>query len=378
MTAVLHPGPRRRGTASAGRGGGPFECPPNGNTGGNMTNPTIRFRTRTITPHWFRVTHPASRLSEIRARLVDLFGQPDRVRGRWFFEHGERFGNGILLMWGSIVGSGADEMGDTDGICCVDVPGSALDGMDGLDRITFCVDFSLGGRVTRLDLAVDAHHEDGVGLIDAAIASATGGELVGSRTWEPRIKFKSGEIVAYGVNFGQRGKDGSGRYIRVYDKGLEQGDAPLGQHERFEVEFTKDCASEVAADVFSCSSGWEERAWNRVNGAIGFYEDRPSAYGHRDRRRMVGWWAEWTTGSSPVTTVPRRQETTLERHTRWLVNTVMPTTARLAKEIKVSFTDALYHLCGPEIKPRADDKYMRSMLEEWRAIMQSRPWVAAT
>ena len=337
-----------------------------------------RYTHRAITPHWFRVTYPMSDFERIRNRLIRQFGTPDEIRGRWFFERGERFPNGLLLMWGSIVGNENSDMDDEKGICCIDASGSVLDDMDGHDRIAFCVEYSLGGKVTRLDIAVDAQHDEGVGLIDKAIESLEAGELIGSKTWEPRIKYKSGEVVAYGVNIGARGKEGSGRYVRIYDKGLEQGDSDFGQHERFEVEFTKDCAAEVASDVFSMMAGWETRAWCRVNGAVGFLENRDGAHGHRSRRPVSKWWAEWTAGHSPVTTVPTRVETTLERHTRWLAETVLPTTARLAKAAGVSFTDALYHLCGPVVKPRKDDRYMRAMLQEWAGFLHERPRIAAT
>lgn len=339
----------------------------------------VRYHTRTITPHWLRVSHPATRLQSLRSRLIDLFGQPDQIRGKWFFEHGERFSNGVLLMWGTIVGNKAEnELEDDQGICCVDVSGSVLDSMETQDRIAFCVEMSLGGRVTRLDLAVDAFHDISVGMIDLVTKALERGQQIGSKVWEPKIKYNSGQVVAYGVNIGLRGKDGSGRYIRVYDKGLEQQDAPIGQHERFEVEFSGDAAAEAAADVLRSVDDWETRAWNRVNGSVAFRELGGPSDRHLDRRPMLAWWSKWIEGSAPLPTVPRRQETTLERHTRWLVNTVMPTTARLAKAAKVSFTDALYHLCGPEIKPRSDDKYMRSMLEEWRDMLQGRPWIAAT
>lgn len=368
--------------APAGRGGaavrGPLGIgsPPNGNTGGNVAG-QVRYQRRTITPHWLRVTHPESERQRIRAMLVKRFGEPDQVRGRWFFEFGERFPNGALLMWGTIVGQNPDEI-DSEGVCCVDLSGSVLDDLDAMDRIALCVELTLGGKVTRLDLAVDAHHEDGVGLIDLAAGSLQAGECCGSKTWEPKIKYKSGEVTAYGVNIGARGKAGSGRYIRIYDKGLESGEAERGKWERFEVEFTKDCAAEAAADVFGCPNDWERRAWARVNGAVDFREVNSGADRHKDRRGRVAWWSAWIAGSTPVATVPKRVETTLERHTRWLTQTVLPTTARLAESVGVTFCDALYHLCGPSVEPRKCDKFMRAMLGEWRRILHERPVIACT
>lgn len=351
----------------------PGIAPRVGNTGGK--SPKVSYDTRTITCHWLRVIHQASDLPRIRAMLVERFGEPDQVRGRWFYEHGERFSNGILLLSGAIASREKERVDDEaqhEGTVCVDVCGSALDDLDSLDRARLCHDLSLGGRVSRLDLAVDAYHRDRVGLIDCIIDSCTKRELCGAKRWEPKASYDGASLVGYGVCIGRRGNLGSGRYLRVYDKGLEAGDRPAGRWERYEVEFSGDCAAEAAVDVFRDVAGWEPRAWARVCGAVSFRED-DSSNGELARRSLCAWWKAWIDGIEPLPTVPLRVETTLLRHARWLRETVLPTIARLADSARLPWTDALLELVGWEIKPRANDKYMRSMMDEWRSHLAG--WV---
>lgn len=353
-------------TASRDSGGGRADDAP------RMVTRGAKWQRRSITVHWLRVVHPEHERLRLRAILVERFGEPDRVRGRWFYEHGEQFTNGALLLWGTTVKG-------KDGTCCVDVNGSALDSMEAIEKHQLCVLLSLGGRVTRVDLAADAMHSEGVGLIESIIASCKAGELCQAKRWEPVIAYESSNVVAYGVNIGRRGRDGSGRYVRAYDKGLETREQTIGRWERYEVEFTDDAASEVAVDVFGGASDWEWRAWNRLNGAVSFREFDPDRNDrHLNRRELVDWWAEWIEGSVPEPTVPKRVPTTLERYSKWLKETVLPTVARLAEEASVTWTDAMVHLTGHEVRCRTEDKYMRAMLAKWREMLAHRPVIAAT
>jgi hypothetical protein len=168
------------------------------------------------------VIHQAADHTRIRSMLVERFGEPDQVRGRWFYEHGERFSNGILLLSGAIASREKERVEDDeqhDGTICVDVCGSALDDLDSLDRAQLCHDLSLGGRVSRIDLAVDAYHRGRVGLIDNIIDSCSKRELCGARRWEPRMTYEGASLTGYGVCIGRRGNLGSGRYVRVYGSG---------------------------------------------------------------------------------------------------------------------------------------------------------------
>ena len=342
--------------------------PPHGNTGGKPSG--VSYKDRTIALHWLRVVQPAKQRTAIRERLEATFGVPNQVRGRWFYEHGLQFSNGTLLMWGSVTNPDIDADA-TDSTCVVDVPGGALDDMEPTERIVLCRALSIGGKVTRLDVAVDALHPDRVGLIDTMLQSCRSGQLCGSKVWEPRERHKAGTIEAKGLCIGRRGKDGSGRYVRVYDKGLESECGDIGTWERFEVEFSGDCAAEVGRDLLQGNDDWEPRAWSRVHGAISFREVNDQT--NLDRRPIVEWWSEWCAGATPVSTIYRRLDTTLETHISWLREMVLPTTARLAKSAKCGIFELLYYLVGDEIQPRSSDRYMRSMVSELRKQLKDKP-----
>jgi hypothetical protein len=110
---------------------------------------------------------------------------------------------------------------------------------------------------------------------------------------------------------------------------------------------------------------------------VSFRKD-DSSNGELARRTICPWWSKWISGVKPLPTVPIRVETTLVRHARWLIKTVLPTVARLADVARVPLTDALIHLVGHEVKPRATDKYMRSMLASWSEHLHQHPRIAAT
>ena len=328
-----------------------------GNTGGKCS--TVHWEERSITVDWIRVTHPEEERESLQRLLERYFGEAFESGRRWFYTQAVRFEAGPMLLWESRSGN----------TCCVDVNGSALASLDWHDRMALVRQLMVGGRATRFDLAVDAKHGERVGLIDCMLESCFRGELCGARVFEPKDRYRSGELEAYGVNIGRRGKNGSGRYVRCYDKGLETGTEAAGRWERLEVEFTDDCANEVAIAV--CSGDFARAAFARVCGACSFRE--VTGQGAIARRPMKEWWADWTSGSLPRETVARRQETTLRSFISWTSSAVLPTLARLADETGERIVDVIARAFGDESGVRRRPLFgpMRPMLAEYRR------WVAA-
>lgn len=343
--------------------------PPTGNTGGK-SSPQIQWDRRTLLLHWLRVTHPIADRQRLRSHLVKLFGLPDECKGgRYFYDNRERFSNGIEIWWGMRTSQTDDTDDDSRDRVCVDVPGSALEALD-FDQLTDLACFLvLGGRVTRMDLAADAYHSERVGLVDAALESCMNNELCQAKRWKPHLDFEGNKPAARGVCIGLRGNLGSGRYVRVYDKGLETESLPAGQWERYEVEFADECATEAAIDIFDGRRDWEWRAWARINGAISFREDTAGACGNISRRPFTPWWQRWLDGSIPESTVPQRIPTRLFRHATWLIKAALPTVATLAQQTGISITEAINKLCGDNIAPKQDPRSIRVMIAEWRALL---------
>ena len=179
-------------------------------------------------------------------------------------------------------------------------------------------------HVTRFDVAVDFFGRD-LGIVDSVVASCGRGELCGARLCDPRRPIRcNGDPVGNGVYLGKRGSDGSGRFIRVYDKGLESKTKPLGQWERWELE----CSGEVARSIAACMmyawrmdgspdvkhasleflTGWRRFGAEVALNAVDFRESNGRS--ELDRRPRCSWWAITREGigeSKPVRDTERKK-----------------------------------------------------------------------
>jgi hypothetical protein len=106
----------------------------------------------------------------------------------------------------------------------------------------------MGGRCTRLDLRCDVQGES-VTLLDDVIASVDAGHLCKVRTHSRFVQHAiRGGVTGLGQYLGSMQ---SPRFVRVYDKGLEQGTKPARSWIRWEAELKGDFATPAACDVFS-------------------------------------------------------------------------------------------------------------------------------
>lgn len=216
------------------------------------------------------------------------------------------------------------------GYCVVELTGSVcrylgpFEGVRLIQRIR-----AMGGVCSRLDVAVDA---DGPreSIIARAIEASRAGELVGARVWQPIEQFGlRGVRTGYGVTFGRRGDAGSGRYVRVYDKGLETGHVPEGQWERWEAEFSGDAAQEAACELFGEDNDAmfdAERAFGMAFGAAQFRVPG----GRLSRRALSPWFEKLTAGHKLVRVVASRSQSTYDGWRQWLVTSVAPKLYTLA------------------------------------------------
>ena len=294
--------------------------PPSCNTGGKLA-----WDRRQIGIDWFRV---AFRQGEgDRARLIALFdlnfGVHEETRGRHSYQAGYKWSCGAMI-WYAAPG---ERISAHDCSFCVELPGGALATFDGHSRLDFCRDVSIGGRVRRLDVALDFFGNDGVGLIEALLDSCIKGELCGYRSWSPQLHFGEGnQITGYGVVLGGRQSE---RNATIYDKGLESKNAEIGRHVRWETRWHKE-AAEVAARELFMDDRYYERLFNMTCGSCSFREVSSSADQHLNRRSIVDWWQQLTEGGTPVPCVSSKPRQTLERFTNWVNNSVVPTLRALA------------------------------------------------
>ena len=152
-----------------------------------------------------------------------------------------------------------------------------------------------------------------------------------------------GAFTGYGVTLGMRGKDGSGRYVRVYDKGLESEEAAIGTWERWETEFSKTVAEKVGAELVA-SDNWRETCLSLALGAVEFRE----ATGARllKRRPLATWWAELLDNVNPVTIKATRIKTNLTRYGGWIRKAVVPNLATMAHESGQTLAEVVAFFTG--------------------------------
>lgn len=151
-----------------------------------------------------------------------------------------------------------------------------------------------GAHFTRLDLRIDDHSRQLIDL-DKVTEAVEAGNVARFRRAEPRqpiANVLTGELAGRSWVFGRRGGDGSGRYVRIYDKGLES----KGEIDciRLELEASGDYCREVARVLLMCEDDgeWCRLAGQYVVGSIDFVNRAcPSAHGHLDRMPLLDWWA---------------------------------------------------------------------------------------
>lgn len=317
---------------------------------------------RSVLVDWLRFSGPRSRLEEVVRLLSGYYGAAEAGRGGKMWLDSE-------LVWGCVrVCYDADVSGGARH-CVVELPGSGLALLEVADqRALVRVLLSWGFKATRVDCAVDVRAAGGR-LVANVVESCRRGELCGARTFEPRERRSGSELTAYGCNIGVRGRDGSGRYVRVYDKGLETGLAVAGVWERWEVEFSGECAAAVglALGDASCDEEWEQVAESRALGAVEFRV----ANGARAmaRRALVAWWEAFVQGVEAVRVRARRVAATLASYAQWLGRAVWPGLSALASRVGMDVAGFVEALCG-EVREREAALRTcvgRELVAEWRA-----------
>jgi DNA relaxase NicK len=106
----------------------------------------------------------------------------------------------------------------------LDLNGDTLDSIDAGRQLSWCASCrQLGGKATRCDVALSTM-SCRVASMDDIRAAADRGNYAGFLKHMPlREQMRDGTITGDSVTFGARGKDGSGKYMRIYDKALESG-----------------------------------------------------------------------------------------------------------------------------------------------------------
>lgn len=182
-------------------------------------------------------------------------------------------------------------------------------------------------KATRLDLCFDDYKR--IILPHEVAEVAKEGNVSGFRVFDTHQPQKiNGGLEGDSVVFGRRGENGSGKYLRCYDKQLEsKGDFNCI---RWEVEFSKEKASGLFFALSRCSDVEEFAAMVGafIGGSIDFVVRKDKNLGRAER---LGWWADIVEilgscrmkGSKPLKIV--------EKSKAWVSDSVSPSLRMLFK-----------------------------------------------
>ena len=274
---------------------------------------------------------PVCHASEVVGKLDELYGPSEAGKGLFGRRHGHHWTAGLRMACDDYDGKHRD--------CIVELPGSFLQPLSMYDKLglmSYLLSFS-GSHCTRIDIANDWRGE-GIGLIERVRQACMGDELCKARTWSNMAKYDRQTVDGHTVGIGQRGKNGSGRYVRLYDKGLEQGTEERGTWVRWEAEFSKDIADQVARDVIG-SDNPIATARGYALGAVEFRENNGKCI--RDRP-MCRWWSAIIADTKALRATMPRTKASFDSTCRWLSQQVIPTVkglAQLAGQTMEGFVD---------------------------------------
>ncbi len=289
---------------------------------------------------WLTVSAPSAATDELTEWGCRRFG------AEWV-EQGGFAWYGASRRWAGGLKLGVEQKGDGNTICVM-LDGSTLQKFAPAERVEILRELlELGCKPTRLDIAVDAKGEH-VELVERVGQACFEGKLCGARRWRPIQTYGlGGKVEGRTIEIGRRGSDGSGRFVRVYDKGLETGDLPANQWQRIEAEFSGEVCVQVARGLVSAVDQVEFSA-AVVMGAVSFRE------GEKRRAWMerveCAWWSQFKAGTVGVRYVSSPRFSSLAGRAAWFGNQVAKALWGCAEAAGKS-ADAVFHEFIKAAKP---------------------------
>ncbi len=184
--------------------------------------------------HWLRISILRKRLTNLLTFLECYFGKASQDgRGLWSYDTRYFWSNGASLNYDTDLERAGQWHG---GKCTVEIPGQALDLIGKTDLHLFLLSLrQFSPTCTRIDIFFDDYKR----LIEPGSLHSIVKKVDFSGFKMSQIKqgFNGKKLIQDEVDFGKRGQNGSGKYLRIYDKFLES----KGEKNcvRMEVEFTK-------------------------------------------------------------------------------------------------------------------------------------------
>lgn len=256
----------------------------------------------TVGMDWLTITFKnAANAEAVRTHLARVCeGEAEVGHGRHNYTHSERWPCGATLYTGH-KDSGA--MLNLSGEACGILGGSLV-----FDLMRALLPL---GRCTRIDLACDYYGPSAANLVQDALTSCRAREGVGFRKYYP---FGVGDMDApvsseeeiTGIRLGS---PTSPRFVRLYDKGVEQGTQSRGHWVRWEAQLRDDHADKSARLILASGDDWGSMARSIALHAVEFLSEPDET--HNDRRHPVPWYAHLVEDTLNIRTRLEPSTTTL-------------------------------------------------------------------
>jgi len=253
--------------------------PPTVIRGANSHTPFDPSKPAEINIGYLRCTFDRDSLDLVRQAIQKLNPGPfELCDGFLRFDTRQHYQNGIDLLW-------CDQYRSNSSRCMLDIGGSVFESLPTGVVFEFFRDLSLlGPRVTRLDVSADDYTKKYHPLVFLDLAKR--GNLCHLRSFSVVEKWSApGQSSGVTCYFGQRGNDGGGAMLRVYDKSAQsQG---VVDSVRFEAEF---CGSKslTAFNYLVESSDVDEfysRSASLIGGCVDF-RDKHTKPGEKNLERI--------------------------------------------------------------------------------------------
>lgn len=283
---------------------------------------------------WLRMSGPRSQVWEAKRMLETYFGPTEEGAGRFFLNTGHHWAEGGVFL----------DMDKTlnKRHCLVELPGKMLGELEHYDIRQIMHNLaSMGFKTTRVDIALDFYNRPN--LIDTINQSCLRGELCRSKTFQYIEQRNQDGLTGNGINIGKRGKMGSGRYLRVYDKGLETKTLDAGDWIRWEVELSDDCSQQFVLQYIT-QDNTIETCISHALWVVEFREKTGAAM--LSRRPLAEWFKEITQEVRPERVRAIRTKSTVESYTRWIKTAVAPKLETIAAATRTSVAGVMRHLAG--------------------------------
>ena len=183
-------------------------------------------------------------------------------------------------------------------------------------------------RASRLDIALD-YRPCTVPLLDLIDGACAAGHLRRVRSSEPVLKRDAGgNVTGRTIYLGSRKQ--SPCFVRVYDKGLQTGEADAGEWIRWEAQFNGDTADRVRRSLLS-SSDWVRDAFAFALGVVDF----------RKGSERLRWFSDLCDGVNPVRCPGRDRTTNLSKWAGWFQHTVAPKLGAMCAQANLDASQVL-------------------------------------